>query len=157
LSGIHAVAIVLRPARPDDLPALLALEAGFPGDRLSRRSLRRFLAGTGTADAVVAEDLGRPVGYALVLRRRNSSVARLYSLIVARELRGQGLGFRLTVAAMVAAREAGCDRLRLEVRADNAKAIALYRQAGFREIGRQPDYYEDGEAAVRFETRMEAP
>ena len=30
---------VCRMATPDDLPALVALEALFPGDRLSRRSL----------------------------------------------------------------------------------------------------------------------
>lgn len=146
----------LRAARPDDLPALLDLERQFPGDRMSRRSLRRLLASP-TALWILADDLGALRGYALVLLRRGSEVGRLYSLMVAPAARGQGLGFRLTGAAMVAARDAGRRRLRLEVRADNAEAVALYRRAGFREIGRTPAYYEDGQDAVRFEAEMGGP
>ena len=43
---MHAIGgIVVRAASPDDLEAIQALEfAAFPGDRLSRRSLRAFIA-----------------------------------------------------------------------------------------------------------------
>lgn len=45
--------------------------------------------------------------------------------------RGQGLGIRLLMAAVAKAREAGLARIEFEVRADNARAIALYDKFGF--------------------------
>jgi hypothetical protein len=38
--------------------------------------------------------------------------------------------------------------LRLEVREDNVRAIRLYEQNGYRRIGCEPDYYEDGMTAL---------
>ena len=142
--------ILLRPARPADLAALLALEAMFPGDRLSPRQFRRHLASP-RARLRVAMFKGTLAAYALTLLRRGSAVARLYSIAVDPAWRGHGLGAALLIDAQEQALRAGCDRLRLEVRADNAAAIALYRHAGFREFGRHPCYYEDGCDALRFE------
>ena len=50
---------------------------------------------------------------------------------------------------------AGCDRLRLEVRADNEAAIGLYERRGYARFAETPDYYEDGEAAFRFEKALD--
>ena len=76
------------------------------------------------------------------------------SLAVAPGLKGVG---RALLAALEAeAGAAGLETMRLEVRADNARAIALYRKAGYREIGRYETYYEDGESALRFEKALVA-
>ena len=45
--------------------------------------------------------------------------------------RGHGIGFRLLDAALAAAFRQGIARVELEVRADNARAIALYDKIGF--------------------------
>ena len=45
--------------------------------------------------------------------------------------RGQGLGKRLTVETIRAARLAGIERVELEVFASNERAVALYRKLGF--------------------------
>ena len=37
------------------------------------------------------------------------------------------------------------------MRADNARAIALYERSGYRLFGQVPGYYEDGAMALRFE------
>ncbi len=42
----------------------------------------------------------------------------------------------------------GADRLLLEVREDNAGAIAFYAARGFVEIDRRPRYFRDGGTAV---------
>lgn len=47
------------------------------------------------------------------------------------EYRGQGLGKRLTVETIRAARLAGIERIELEVFASNERAVALYRKLGF--------------------------
>ncbi|QPC43967.1 GNAT family N-acetyltransferase [Kaustia mangrovi] len=147
----------LRPARPGDAHALLAIESeAFATDRLSPRSIRRLIASPSAA-VIVAETAGALVGYALVLFRRGSAVARLYSLAVADTARDQGLGARLVQAAQEAARARNAKMLRLEVRADNGRALALYGGLGFREIGRIPDYYEDGADAIRLESALLSP
>jgi ribosomal protein S18 acetylase RimI-like enzyme len=44
----------------------------------------------------------------------------------------------------------GCEACYLEVRADNAAAIALYEAEGFHPIGRRPGYYGRGTDAVLY-------
>jgi hypothetical protein len=47
--------------------------------------------------------------------------------------------------------EQGCAFMRLEVRPDNAAAIARYRAAGYKEFGSFQDFYEDHSDALRME------
>jgi ribosomal protein S18 acetylase RimI-like enzyme len=53
------------------------------------------------------------------------------------EFRGQGIGKRLILRTLDAARAFGLTRVELSVREDNANAIALYRKIGFVEEGLQ--------------------
>lgn len=133
----------LRPARAADLPALLALEARFPGDRLSPRQFRHHLANP-RARLRVAVGEGGLLGYHLLLLRRDSRWARLYSIAVDPAARGRGLGRVLLADAERQARRAGCSGLRLEVRQDNLAANALYAAAGYRRLASLPGYYQDG-------------
>lgn len=145
---------IIRPARASDLDALIAIEDQvFPTDKLSRRSLRR-LVGRKTATFLVAEADGERLGYALVLYRDGTALARLYSIAVAPAAQGRGVGRLLIEAAEARAFEHGCIFLRLEVRADNKPAIALYRQRGYRQFGFYADYYTDHTNALRFEKRL---
>lgn len=149
--------IRMRPAEPGDLAALLALEhRAFAHDRISRRSLRRFLT-SASAATIVSEQDGEFAGYALLLFRPGTVVARLYSIAVAPQAAGRGIGAMLLAAAEKAAIERGCALMRLEVREDNAPAISRYRKSGYRQFGRRPTYYEDGAAALRFEKRLVPP
>ena len=103
----------------------------------------------------MAEFDGALAGYALLFVRRGSAVARLYSIAVDPAQRGAGLGALLLADVEQLARNAGRGILRLEVRADNVAAIALYRRAGYREQGRIPGYYEDGCDALRFDKALD--
>lgn len=144
----------IRLATSDDVPRLLEIESrAFDHDRLSRRSFLHFLT-RGHAVCLVAEAGGQLLGYALVLLRRTTALARLYSLAVDPAVRGRGLGARLLEAAERAAHDEGALFLRLEVRPDNAKAIALYESRGYRHFGRYLDFYEDHADALRFEKRL---
>lgn len=144
----------IRPARASDVDALLAIEnAVFQTDRLSRQSLRRLI-GRPSAAVLVAEIDGEAAGYCIVLFRAGKPTARLYSIATVSGMRGQGIGRALIGAAEHAVIGHGQVSLRLEVREDNARAIAFYKRAGYRPIGRKPDYYEDGMAALRLEKRL---
>ncbi len=144
----------MRPGVRDDLDNLLVLEGrAFTGDRLTRRSFRHLL-GVPTAALLVAEEGGRLAGYALVLFKARSGLARLYSIAVASEWAGRGAGTLLLAGAEAAARARGSRIMRLEVDASNARAIARYRKAGYAAFGRRPGYYENGADALRFQKQL---
>jgi len=144
----------LRPGVRGDLDNLLALERrAFTGDRLARRSFRHLL-GVPTAALLVAEEGVRLAGYSLVLFKARSAGARIYSIAVAPEWVGRGVGALLLAAAETAARGRGYRVMRLEVDANNARAIARYRRAGYRAFGRRPGYYENGADALRFQKQL---
>jgi len=146
--------IIARTASLADLKAVLSLENKvFASDRLSRRSVRRFLASPRAA-VLVAETGGGLCGAAVVLVRSTSDVARLYSIAVDPDCAGRGAGQALLAAAEEAASARDCQYLRLEVHENNARAISLYRKAGYREFGRHHEYYQDRGHALRFEKRL---
>lgn len=144
----------LRTAEPRDLDALVRIEnEAFAGDQLDRRAFRHALRSP-TIDMLVADEAGAMLGYAQVQRRTGSSLARLTSVAVAKAGAGRGIGSQLVEAAEASARRHGCNRMRLEVRADNQRARALYERTGYALFTTVPDYYEDGEAALRFEKAL---
>lgn len=139
----------LRRAAVRDLAALVAMEQSvFSGDRLSLRQFRRHLESP-SADLVVAAGSDGVDGYALLFRRRGSLVGRIYSIAVAPAARGQGLGDRLLQRLESIARASGLAEMRLEVRKDNAGAVALYERRGYQRFGEREGYYEDGGDAWR--------
>jgi [ribosomal protein S18]-alanine N-acetyltransferase len=143
--------MMVRPATPEDLPAIEAIESAvFDGDRLSRRSLRHFLSAP-TALMLVLALQDHILGYSLIAFRRGSKRARLYSIALSPGEQGRGLGRFLLLSSENAAKAHGAAFLRLEVRADNEGAIKLYRMNGYRLFGEYDDYYEDGGDALRFE------
>jgi ribosomal protein S18 acetylase RimI-like enzyme len=154
LAHAPAPEVRVRKAERDDLGALAELEQRvFATDRLSRRSLQRFLTSP-SAEVIVAQEGARCAGTAIVLFRARAGVARLYSIAVAPHMSGRGVAPLLLAAAEAGARERGCRAIRLEVHVTNHAAIARYRKSGYREIGRHRGYYEDGGDALRFEKRL---
>lgn len=140
----------IRPGNEADIPALVALEQGFPPqDRFPVRTWRRLLRGNARAYVAVSDE--EIIGAAVYLFRAGSTVARLYSLSVSPAHRGRGIGTALLSAGERDARSAGCDRIRLEVRQSNVTAIRLYEHHGFRVLALSQSYYPDGETAVRME------
>ncbi|WP_416884916.1 GNAT family N-acetyltransferase/peptidase C39 family protein [Marinospirillum sp.] len=147
-----------RSAELADLPALLALEQqAFQGDRLTRRQLR-WLIQKGHAQLdllqIKKDACWQLAGYVLLLFHRGTSLARLYSLAVAPDWQGQGLGQLLLARAETLALAEGCAMVRLEVRQDNLVALKLYQQQGYRRFAQYADYYEDHSPAWRLQKRL---
>lgn len=143
----------IRRAEIGDLPALLALESLFPGDRLRRRHFR-YLLTRAQADVWVATDGSTVLGNAVALYRRRARRARLYSLVVTPDARRYGVAGALLRAVENAAAARAVQSVHLEVRCDNGAAIGLYRKLGYVEVGRLPRFYEDGQDALCFERRL---
>lgn len=92
---------------------------------------------------LVALDGDKIVGNAIVERNR---VERYHhraeiSITVLKEYWGKGIGSRLMEMMIDFARNAGIKILYLEVRADNKRAIELYKKYGFCEIGVYEDFF----------------
>ncbi len=145
---------LIRPAQLKDLDAIAALEnAAFESDRLSRRTLRNHIdaAHRPVFTAWIGELLA---GYALIALRKGSRRGRLYSIAVDNRAARRGVAKALIQAAERYLRRHKREALRLEVRADNAAAIALYESLGYALFGRYIAYYEDGTDALRLEKRL---
>ena len=147
--------LTVRTAVAGDLDALLRLEtACFATDRLSRRSFRRWLhAAHGIM--LVAQRGVTVLGYGLVWCHRGTRLARLYSLAVDPDQRGQGVASDLLNALEQEAARRGRLFMRLEVGSGNSRAIALYESAGYRVFGEYRHYYDDDSDALRMQKTIQ--
>jgi len=94
--------------------------------------LRRILSGGGV-QLLAVDPSEIVVGWCDILRNSFEGfrhVGRL-GMGLLPEYRGRGLGKLLTTRTIQAARDAGMERIELEVFASNSRAIALYRSLGF--------------------------
>ncbi len=145
---------MIEQATASDLDSIVEVENEvFEADRLSRRSLKYLLTKANATTLIERMD-GVVRGYGIVLYNIGTSLARLYSLGVRSQFRGQGVGVALLRAAEQDAVENECVTMRLEVRRDNAAAIQLYQKNGYKQFDVVPDYYEDHTEALRFEKKL---
>ena len=147
----------IRPAHEEDLAPLIDLENRvFTADRMSARQWRHHL-GSDSARVLVAVRSGRIIGAAVVFFHASHRIARLYSISVAPEARGEGIGEALLAASEQLARKRGATAMRLEVRTDNRPAQRLYERHGYGLFAVRFKYYEDGCDAKRYEKALSIP
>ena len=136
----------VRAMRWWDIPRVHEIETlCFPNDRWSVDQFWRELSGR-TRDYVVAEVDRGVVGYAGI-----STIAPdcdLQTIAVDPAQRGAGIAARLLQTMLNRARGRGATSMILEVRADNARAKALYQRNGFDVIAMRRAYYGDGSDAL---------
>ncbi|MCC6810101.1 MAG: ribosomal protein S18-alanine N-acetyltransferase [Deltaproteobacteria bacterium] len=142
-------------ARPEDLPAILAIERASHPQPWTESGLR--------------EEIERPAdrGEMWVLRENTRAVAYLVIWFIVDEAqiqnvtsdpaaRRKGYARTLVAHAIDRARAKHCTRLTLEVRATNAAALALYESTGFTRVGERPRYYTNGDTALLMERMVSA-
>lgn len=137
--------LLLRPLAWTDLATLARLETElFATDAWSEATWWAELAGRPRRRYLVAEAPdGELAGYAgLDLA---GDTADVMTLAVNAAYRGIGLGHRLLEGLLADAAAAGVAAVLLEVRADNAPALALYAAHGFRQLAVRPRYYQPGD------------
>lgn len=145
-------ALTLRPARAADAAALgqlsrMLIEHGLAW-RYTPGRVAALLAGADTA-AVVAtlpEPAAQPRGFGVL--QLGDTTAHLVLLCVQPELRRSGVGAQMMDWLLHTARVAGMESVSLELRADNAAALAFYARLGFAETAWVEGYY-DGRVAAR--------
>ena len=134
--------ISIRPATPNDVPtvaflirALSQYEKLEHEVTMTEDRLRATMFGPRPyAEALLAEDDGKPVGFALFFHNYSTFLGRpgiyLEDLFVRQAMRGRGIGKALLARLARIARERGCGRVEWAVLDWNAPSIAFYRSIG---------------------------
>lgn len=130
----------IRLARAGDAARCALLHALAFARGWSEQEFESFLTDEAVlAHVVVAGRQERIAGF--VLSRVAADEAEILSVAVEPPSRGRGLAKDLLARHKAALAAAGVRRLCLEVEAGNQPARALYRRAGFVEVGRRRAYY----------------
>lgn len=127
----------LRPMKPDDLDDVARIEAAayeFPWTQGIFRDCLRASYGCW----VLAHHMD-VVGYGVISVAAGE--AHILNVCIAPEEQRKGHGRRLMLRLIDLARWHKAQRIFLEVRPSNPRAIGLYDDLGFNEIGRRPTYY----------------
>lgn len=140
-----APGVVLRPARPSDIPALQAIAAKtyidsryFFDRRFSREDCERFYANwvrkacRGYADLVVVAARSREVLGYIIATRRTPATASIDLVSVAPGAEGSGLGKALVHAVQRWALSKGASEVTVVTQGRNYAAQRLYQAAGFK-------------------------
>ncbi|MFA5969714.1 MAG: GNAT family N-acetyltransferase [Sphingomonas sp.] len=134
--------ITIRPARPDDVPAILGFVrelAEFekaPDEVVSTEALMHeaLFGPRPAAEALIADDDGSPVGMAVFYHNFSTWTGVrgiwLDDLYVTPSARGKGAGVALLRALAGIAVDRGCPRFEWWVLNWNQRAIDLYRAMG---------------------------
>jgi ribosomal protein S18 acetylase RimI-like enzyme len=146
--------IKIRLAKHQDIPQLLLVEnLCFDYDQLNRRSFK-WIIERGHSFLVVAHCGKFLIGYGLVLLKKNSARARLYSLGVVPEFQGNGVASKLIRELEKLARLKKSSSLILEVKETNEGAIKFYTKLGYMQFKKKLGYYQDHSSALCFEKTL---
>jgi ribosomal-protein-alanine N-acetyltransferase len=147
IAGLEA-GFAVRETTKADLLAVFRIErASFP-QPWPYAAFERFVGAPGF---LVAEDTetAAVVGYVVAdsVPSHGVSVGHVKDLAVAPDRRGEGIGSALLSQALTVLFSEGVGRVKLEVRASNDGARALYESFGFERHHVVSGYYDDGEDA----------
>jgi ribosomal-protein-alanine N-acetyltransferase len=133
-----------------DIEQVAALEVVlFPTDSPWTAAMFWAELAAGHHYVVVADTAGRVVGYAGL--SRHDDAAEVQTIGVHPDMQGRGIGRALLGDLM---EHAGDRHILLDVRTDNAPALALYESVGFARIGVRRRYYQpSGADAYTMERR----
>ena len=126
-----------RRMRADDLDEVAAIEAAahpFPW----RRAIFNDCLRAGY-ECIVLVRAGAVIGYGVL--STGAREAHILNVCVSPDEQRRGYGKRIVMRLLDLARWHHAERVFLEVRPSNPRAIALYESMGFNEIGRRPNYY----------------
>lgn len=143
---VAAIPTISDNAGIAELDAILELErAGFPeAEQWSRAGWESELISPSLQVLVARDDQLHGV----IALRFGPDVCDLDRIVVSPRSRRQGIGRALVAAGLACAAARGVPEMILEVRSDNAGAIALYRAYGFVRIAVRKDYYGPGQDAM---------
>ena len=140
--------MLIRPATPDDVPSIRALErqAETAAHWAEREYDALFAAEAPPRVTLVATsetEAGRVIGF--VIARCATAEWEIENVVVAPEKRNRGVGIKIIRELLLLAQSEGATSVLLEVRESNLAARRLYEKLGFSQQGRRSNYYREPE------------
>jgi ribosomal-protein-alanine N-acetyltransferase len=139
--------LAVRHASSADVEALLKIEEEcfeYPYDREVFEAMLRRRGCT----ILLAEALGNPIAY--VAFEKRGYVGTVLSIAVVKRFRRRGVGSYLMAQALEMLKEAGVQRMVLQVSVKNFAAQRLYEKLGFKKEGLLKGYYRGEEDAILY-------
>ncbi len=127
----------LRPMTAEDVETVLRIEQQIQRYPWTRGNFADALKSGNICGVYQQGD--EILGYAVLLAAVDEM--QLLNLGIAAAYQRQGLGRKLLLEVQAVARAMNMGRVLLEVRPSNTAALALYRKAGFSELGLRSSYY----------------
>jgi [ribosomal protein S18]-alanine N-acetyltransferase len=124
--------------QPNDLAEILLIEQDVYPFPWSQGNFLDSLQ-SGYENWIVRDAMGELMGYFLLMPAVDE--AHLLNITVHAQLHGQGIGRLMLDKAVELARDKGMHSMLLEVRPSNHRALNIYEQYGFSEIGIRKNYY----------------
>jgi len=137
---------IARKMELADVEQVYQLEARLFSPPWSRQAFRTEITDNEFTLPVVLQHDDCVIGYMVLYMVADE--AHLANIAVAPEYQGHGLGTLMLQQAVQQAVANQCEMMYLEVRVSNSRAIDLYKNAGFVELGIRKRYYEDKEDAL---------
>jgi len=146
--------IMIRNATKDDLEKILEIErASFNRtDAFSPTLFKKYLRELKEGFFVVLDEPNSIVGYAILGEENDKGY--LLSIAIHPKKRNHGFATSLLKFLEFKCYEKGLTKMTLEVRVNNKKAIEIYKNLGFVEVGKKKDFYADGVDALVMEKRL---
>lgn len=142
-AGVMTSRYTLRPAGPEDVAALVAIDAANPVPWSARQFADAVARNSEGDGAVLVAHCGDRLDGFVVYSRVLDEVS-IHNIAVRPGQQGRGLGGTLLVRSLALMKRAGAARCLLEVRASNVAARRLYASTGFTLDGERKDYYPAG-------------
>lgn len=130
--------LTYAPMVAGDIDEVFALETSVYPHPWSRGNFIDSLA-SGYNAWTLRDDAGTLVGYFLLMAAVDE--AHLLNVAVCKARQREGLGRYLIDKIVACARGLSMESILLEVRPSNLRALKVYEQYGFTEIGRRKNYY----------------
>ena len=145
--------ITICPMSETDLDGVLAIEKGSYPKPWAREHFLDELSSPYAFPLVAFDGNGTLIGY--ICTAILFDEAEIRNVAVSYALRNCGVGRLLVEKVLAECRNRNASYVGLEVRVSNLPARALYERLGFKETGRRPKYYENGEDAILMECRLD--
>ncbi len=141
---MEASAVHIQDAGPAHVEALAALHGESFDEGWSAESIAATLASPGAFGFIATQESGgEPLAFALfrVAVFEDGGEAEVLTIATRPQARRRGVAQALMERVSARAHDQGAENIFLEVAADNAPAIGLYRALGFAQTGVRPAYY----------------
>ena len=128
------------PAESKHIDSIFELEKACFSLPWTRKNISAYLPDDMHIMLCAVDDAGKVVGYIGLMYVLDEGY--IANVAVSQDHRRQGIGTKLLAALVNEAKKRSLSFLTLEVRESNESAIALYKNAGFSEVGLRKNYYD---------------